>query len=113
MKPEGIIEGKTETLLIFSNLIGTEEVEKGLSYEEGKNLETEIDKINERVIAELTEEEQLFFRLMVYVSDQSLVDSREQFRLWMTFWSKIRAIYGFTESGDLGIRLGRYLVLCE
>ena len=113
MTPENANKAKAETLSIFSNLIGREEIEKGLSYKDGENLKAEIDKTNERVIAELAEDEQFFFRLMVYVSDQNLVDSGEHFRLWMTFWSTVRARYGFTEGGDLGIRLGRYLVLCR
>jgi len=113
MTAENLIEPKAETLSIFSNLIGREEVEKGLSYEDGESLKAEIDKTNERVIAELKEDEQLFFHLMVYVSEQSVVDSGEHFRLWMTFWSTIRERYGFTKAGDLGIRLGKYLVLCE
>lgn len=113
MTAESLIGPKEETRSIFSNLIGREEVEKGLSYEDGESLKAEIDSTNERVIAELTVDEQSFFRLMVYVSDQGLVDSRERFRLWMTFWRAIRGRYDFTEGGDLGIRLGRYLVLCR
>jgi hypothetical protein len=110
--PENATERKAELLSIFSNLIGREEVEKGLSYEDGESLKAEIGHANERVIAKLTEDEQIFFRLMVYISDQNLVAGGEHFRLWITFWSIVRARYGFTKGGDLGVRHGTYLVLC-
>ncbi len=110
--PEDATESKGEIISIFSNLIGREGVEKGLPYDKGESLNAEIDNANERVVAKLTEDEQNFFRLMVYVSDQNLVGSVEQVRLWMTFWSIIRARYGFTKSGDLGVRHGMYLVFC-
>ena len=109
--PENATDQKVEVLSLFSNLIGREEVEKGLSYEDGESLKAEIDNVNERVIAKLTEDEQIFFRLMVYISDQNLAENGECLRLWIIFWSIIRTRYGFTKCGDLGVRYGTDLVL--
>jgi len=107
------MDAKREVFLIFSGLIGREEAQEGFNYKDGEIPKAGIGNKNEKIISELTEDEQAALRLMDYVSDHNLVKNGELFRLYNIFWSTIRTRYGFTEGGDLGVRLGKYLVLCE
>jgi len=72
----------------------------------------------EKVVAELDEDEELFYSLLHYVLNTRGEGGRMGFMvlaaLRETFWMTMRARYGYLDHGDLGVRMSEgSLVLVE
>ncbi len=63
----------------------------------------------DKVIAELTPEEEGFFRCMGYVHDVKVVDLLRLEALHDTFWSTVRSVHDLPLC-DLAIKEGKYIV---
>lgn len=61
------------------------------------------------VLAELTPEEQGFFRCMGYVSEEKVVDTVRLRALFETFWIMVRSLHDLP-SADLIVKEGKYIV---
>ena len=61
------------------------------------------------VLAELSLEEQGFFRCMGYVYEEKVVDTLRFRALYETFWSAVRSLHDLPPA-DLAIREGKYIV---
>ena len=61
------------------------------------------------VLAELTPEEQGFFRCMGYVYEEKVVDTLRLRALYETFWMTVRSLHDLPPA-DLAIREGKYIV---
>ncbi len=61
------------------------------------------------VLAELSPEEQGFFRCMGYVYEEKVVDTLRFRALYETFWSAVRSLHDLPPT-DLAIREGKYIV---
>jgi hypothetical protein len=73
---------------------------------------TKLDKPltgEDTVLAELTPEEQGFFRCMGYVYEEKVFDTLRFRALYETFWSTVRSLHDLP-TADLAIREGKYIV---
>ena len=61
------------------------------------------------VLAELTPEEQGFFRCMGYVFEEKVVDTLRLRALYETFWLTVRSLHDLPPA-DLAVRQGKYIV---
>ncbi len=61
------------------------------------------------VLAELTSEEQGFFRCMGYVFEEKVVDTLRLRALYETFWMTVRSLHDLP-AADLAVKEGRYIV---
>lgn len=61
------------------------------------------------VLAELTSEEQGFFRCMGYVYEEKVVDTLRLRALYETFWMTVRSVHNLP-SARLAIKEGKYIV---
>ena len=61
------------------------------------------------VLAELTPEEQGFFRCMGYVFEEKVVDTLRLRALYETFWMTVRSLHNLPP-GDLAVKEGKYIV---
>ena len=63
----------------------------------------------DKVLGELTREEQGFLRCMGYVLEEKVVDPLKFMALHETFWTTIRSLRDLP-SGDLTVKGGKYIV---
>ena len=61
------------------------------------------------VLAELTPEEEGFFRCVNYAFEEKVVDTMRLKALYETFWSAIRSLHDLP-SDDLAVKEGRFIV---
>ncbi len=64
----------------------------------------------EKVLAELTPEEQAFFRCMGYAFEEKEVDPLRLIALHDTFWTIVRNLHGLPSNDDLTVKEGKYVV---
>ncbi len=63
----------------------------------------------DQVVAELTPEEQGFFRCMTYAYEEKEVDPLRLIALYETFWGTVRTLHNLPLS-DLMVKEGKYIV---
>ena len=63
----------------------------------------------DKVLGELSPEEQGFLRCMGYVFEEKVVDSSRAGALYETFWSTVRMLHDVPWN-DLAVKEGRYIV---
>ena len=63
----------------------------------------------DRVLAELTSEEQAFLRCMGYVFEEKVVDTFRAGALYETFWNTVRILHDLPWS-TLAVKEGKYIV---
>lgn len=63
----------------------------------------------DKIVAELTPEEQGFFRCMGYAHEEKVVDTVRLKALYETFWILVRSFHDLP-SADLAIKEGKYVV---
>ena len=65
--------------------------------------------IKDKVLAELSPEEQGFLRCMGYVLEEKVVDSLRAGALYETFWNTVRSLHDLPLN-DLAVKEGKYIV---
>jgi hypothetical protein len=63
----------------------------------------------DKILAELTREEQGFFRCMGYVAEAKVIDTLQLRALYQTFWNTVRGLHDLP-AADLTIKGGKYIV---
>ena len=64
------------------------------------------------VLAELTPEEEVFFRCMGYAYEEKVVDTMRLRALYETFWSAMRRLHDLPLS-DLAVKEGKFIVAIQ
>ncbi len=63
----------------------------------------------DKVLGELTLEEQGFLRCMGYILEEKVIDPLKLIALHETFWTTVRSLHDLP-SGDLTVKEGKYIV---
>ena len=102
----GEIEERVKEVRNIFTFVGLKDWKRALRH--SPNGAVESVKAGQRVVAELDDDEELFFSLLDYLCVSGGEDGSIPFqyaaKLRESFWTVIRARYGFSEHGDLGVR---------
>ncbi len=103
-----IREAREEVRKIFSSVIGEENVKACALTHSSHDHKIEP---GETKIAELSQDETEFFKLLACTTERNLGNSVQSLMLYEIFWGVIRNRYPEVGEANLGIREGRYLVV--
>ena len=108
MKARPIEVTEIKSLLVERVGFNSQEAEKCMGWSH-PNLVSPL-KSGDEVLAELTQEEQGFFRCIGYAFEEKKAHPLRLTALHDTFWTAVKNLHNLPPNGDLAIKEGRYLV---